>query len=172
LNPGDDTLVVVGEPLRFQATSSDPYPDVFQWSPPTDLSDPGIPNPVGLYGPDVNTITYMVKAADSFGCFGTAVVSVTIAKAHADIYVPNAFTPGRGANTVFRPVCLGISSLDYFMVYNRSGQLVFSSSRIGQGWDGRIQGKLQEAGTYIWMAQATDYAGKVIFKKGTVLLLK
>jgi hypothetical protein len=172
VNPGDDTLVVAGQPLRFLATSTDLYPDAFQWSPPTGLNNTGIADPVGVYGPDVNTVTYMVKATDSIGCFGTGVVTVTIAKAHADIYVPNAFAPGTGANGLFRPVCLGISSLDYFRVYNRSGQQVFSTSQMGQGWDGRIQGKLQGASTYIWMVQGTDYTGRSIFKKGTMVLIR
>jgi hypothetical protein len=172
VSPGNDTLVVVGEPLQFQATSSDIYPDAFQWSPSTDLSNPGVANPVGLYGPDVNSVTYLVKAIDSFGCFATAVVNVTIAKTHADIFVPNAFTPGAGRNSVFRPVCYGISSLEYFRVFNRSGQMVFSTSQMGQGWDGRIGGKLQEANTYIWMVHGTDYTGRSIFKKGTMLLVR
>jgi hypothetical protein len=172
VSAGDDTLVVVSQPLQFQATSTDPNPDVFQWSPSTDLNNPGIANPVGLYGADIDSITYIVKATDSFGCFGVATVTVTIAKTHADIFMPNAFTPGAGVNTIFRPVCFGISSLQYFRVFSRSGQLVYSTSQIGQGWDGRIQGKLQENNTYIWMVHGIDFTGRSIFKKGTVELIR
>ncbi len=172
LDPGNDTLVVVDEPLQFQATSSDPYKDNYQWDPSTDLSDPNTANPIGLYGPEMNTITYQVTATDTFGCYGTASVKVTIAHTMPDIFMPNAFTPGTNSNNVFRPICIGISSLDYFRVFNRWGQLMFSSSQIGQGWDGRIQGKLQESNAYLWIVKGTDYTGRAITKKGTMVLIR
>ena len=172
VNPGNDTLVVVNEPLHFQVTSNDPYKDAYEWSPSTDLSNPSIADPIGLYGPEMRHISYLVKATDSFGCNGTASVSVTIAPTLPDIIVPNAFTPGAGSNGLFRPVCIGISSLDYFQVYNRWGLLLYSTSQIGQGWDGRIGGKLQESNAYMWILKGTDYSGKVISKKGTVVLIR
>jgi gliding motility-associated-like protein len=172
LYQGDDTLVVVDEPLQFRATSSDAYKDNYQWSPSTDLSDPNIADPIGLYGPEVSSITYQLTATDTFGCSGTASIKVTIAHTMPDIFMPNAFTPGVNTNNVFRPICIGISSLDYFRVFNRWGQLVYSSSQIGQGWDGRIQGRLQESNAYLWIVKGTDYTGKVIAKKGTVILIR
>jgi gliding motility-associated-like protein len=172
VDPGNDTLVVLDEPLQFHATSSDPYKDEYQWSPSTDLSNPAIADPIGQYGPEMNTITYLVTATDTFGCYGTASVMVTIAHTLPDIFVPNAFTPAAGTNNLFRPVCMGISSLDYFHVYNRWGQLVFGTSQIGQGWDGRVNGQLQGSNAYLWMLQGKDYTGKVIVKKGTVVLIR
>ncbi len=172
VNPGNDTLVVVNEPMHFQAISSDPYKDEYQWSPATNLSNPDIANPIGLYGSDMSSITYLVTATDTFGCYGTASVKVTIAHTLPDIFVPSAFTPGTNSNSVFRPICMGIASLEYFQVYNRWGQLVYSTSQMGRGWDGRIQGKLQESNVYIWMAKGTDYNGRVILRKGTVALIR
>jgi gliding motility-associated-like protein len=172
VNPGNDTLVVVNQPLQFRVTSNDPYKDEYQWSPSTDLSNPDIADPIGLYGPGENKITYLVKATDTFGCYGTASLNITIAHTVPDIFVPSAFTPGTNSNSVFRPICIGISSLEYFRVYNRWGQLVFSSSQIGQGWDGRVQGKMQESNAYLWILKGTDYIGRVISKKGTVVLIR
>jgi len=169
---GNDTLVVIDQPLHFQAISSDVYNDAYQWTPSTDLSNPDIADPIGLYTSGPANMTYLVKATDTFGCSGTATVKVTIANTLPDIFVPNAFTPGSGSNNLFRPICMGISSLEYFHVYNRWGQLLYSTSQIGQGWDGRIQGKLQESSAYLWMAQGTDYTGRVIAKKGTVILIR
>jgi gliding motility-associated-like protein len=172
VDPGNDTIVVVDQPLHFHATSNDPYKDQYQWTPSTDLTDPGIADPVGVYGAGMNRITYSVSATDSFGCQGTATVNVTIATTLPDIFVPNAFTPGAGSNSLFRPVCIGIASLDYFRVYNRWGQLVYSTSQIGQGWDGRVGGKLQESNAYLWIARGTDYTGRVIARKGTLVLIR
>jgi len=172
VNLGNDTLVVVDQPLQFRATSNDPYKDEYQWSPSTGLSNPDIADPIGMYGSEMNSISYLVKATDTFGCYGTASVKVMIAPTLPDFFVPNAFTPGGNSNSVFRPICIGISSLEYFRVYNRWGQLLFTTSQIGQGWDGRIQGRMQESNAYLWALKGTDYTGRVIFQKGTVLLIR
>jgi gliding motility-associated-like protein len=172
VTPGDDTLVVVGEPLHFHAHSSDIYEDSYQWTPSTDLDNPDTANPVGQYGAETNTITYQVKAMDIFGCYATASVKVTIAPTPPDIFVPNAFTPGASSNNLFRPICIGMSSLEYFRVFNRWGQLLFSTSQMGKGWDGRIQGKLQETNAFLWEAKGTDYIGRTILKRGTVVLIR
>jgi gliding motility-associated-like protein len=172
VNPGNDTLVVVGQPLQFEATSSDKYRNVYQWSPATDLNNPAIPNPVGTYRSEIKDITYQVTATDTFGCYGTAFVTVTVATTSPDIFVPGAFTPEKSSNNVFRPVCMGIASLEYFRVYSRWGQLLYSTSQTGQGWDGRVQGKLQETGAYLWMLKGVDYTGKILIKKGTMVLIR
>jgi gliding motility-associated-like protein len=57
-------------------------------------------------------------------------------------------------------------------VYNRFGQLIFSTTEVGKGWDGKIEGKEQSTATFVWYVQGTDYTGKKIFKKGTSTLIK
>ncbi|HTQ28041.1 MAG TPA: gliding motility-associated C-terminal domain-containing protein, partial [Puia sp.] len=66
----------------------------------------------------------------------------------------------------------GIASMQYFRIYNRWGQLIYSTSRMGEGWDGTLNGKPQDTGSYVWMVQGIDYTGKVIFKKGTMTLIR
>jgi hypothetical protein len=172
VNAGQDTTVVAGEPLQFNATSSDQGPDNFSWVPATELNDPFIPNPVASYTTNDDVISYLVKAVTPFGCSGTATVKVKVFKTRPDIFVPNAFTPGLSVNSVFRPIPVGISSLEYFRVYNRLGQLVFNTSTIGKGWDGTLNGSPQNAGGYVWMVKGTDYQGHVITKKGTMVLVR
>jgi gliding motility-associated-like protein len=67
---------------------------------------------------------------------------------------------------------MGISSLEYFRVYNRWGQLLYSTSKMGQGWDGMIREKPQEPNAYLWVLKGKDYTGRVILKKGTVMLIR
>jgi len=86
--------------------------------------------------------------------------------------VPNAFTPGSGTNNIFRPVCVGIVGLTYFRVYNRWGQLVYETTQIGDGWDGRIDGHLAETGAYVWLVQGKTYLGEVITHRGTMILIR
>lgn len=161
-----DTSVVTGQPLQLHATGGKNY----LWLPDNRwLSDINIPNPVAL--PE-NNIRYIVQATDSFGCKGNDTILVKLFRLAPDLYVPNAFTPnGDGRNDLFRPVLLGIRSLDFFQVYNRFGQLLYSSSNALTGWDGKYGGRLQEPATYTWIAKATDYTGRKIVRKGTVVLM-
>jgi gliding motility-associated-like protein len=75
-------------------------------------------------------------------------------------------------NNVFRPVPVGIAHFQFFRVYNRYGQLVFSTSQSGRGWDGRVNGKIQDPGTFVWAVQGVSYQGKTVFHKGTVVLVR
>lgn len=169
----NDTAVVIGQPLQLNASSSDgPGDDVFQWAPPDGLSDPGIADPVAVFGEGVDSIRYVVTAADSIGCVGQAAMRVTVFRSLPDLFVPNAFSPGGNANRIFRPVPIGISRLVYFRVFNRFGALVYSTSQMGEGWDGTVSGKRQEAGVYVWVAEGETYTGKTIARKGTVVLVR
>jgi gliding motility-associated-like protein len=169
---GNDTSVVVSQPLQLQAVADPADGLVWNWSPALGLSDPGIANPIATPPAGADQVQYMVRATDTAGCFNESSLIVKVFKTDPDIFVPNAFTPGQSANNIFRPIPIGISSLLYFRVYNRWGQLMFSSSRLGDGWDGTLSGKPQETGTYVWMAQAKTYTGKTVSKQGTMVLIR
>ena len=131
-----------------------------------------IPDPVATYNLDDNLIKYTVKATTAFGCSGEGFITVKVFKTKPDIFVPNAFTPGTASNSIFRPIPVGITSIDYFRVYNRLGQMVYNTSAIGKGWDGMLNGMPQGAGGYVWMVKGTDYTGNIITKKGTMVLIR
>jgi len=66
-----------------------------------------------------------------------------------------------------------MKSLDKFRVYNRWGQLMFSTTQTnGHGWDGSFKGAAQATGTYVWEAEGVTYLGKKIKRKGTVILIR
>jgi gliding motility-associated-like protein len=167
-----DTAVVINEPVQFNATSNDGASDIFLWSPSSFLNNANIANPIGIYGGEIDSISYIVTATDSFGCYGQAPVTVKIFKTLPDIFVPNAFTPGQTSNNIFRPIPVGIADFQFFKVYNRWGQLVYSTSQTGVGWNGIYRGKPQDTGTFVWMAQGVSYLGQTIFRKGTVVLIR
>ena len=172
VDAGRDTSVVAGQPLQFNASSSDPGPDTYSWSPIIELNNPLIPDPLATYTMEDNIIRYAVTATTAFGCTGVGYITVKVFKTKPDIFVPNAFSPGGTVNTIFRPIPVGISSLRYFRIYNRLGQLVYNTSAIGSGWDGRLNGSPQGAGGYVWMVQGTDYMGNIITKSGTMVLVR
>ncbi|MFN2438336.1 MAG: gliding motility-associated C-terminal domain-containing protein [Chitinophagaceae bacterium] len=57
-------------------------------------------------------------------------------------------------------------------VYNRWGQLVFTTNTMGKGWDGKIHGIPQPSETYTWILACIDIEGKPIKQSGRSLLIR
>ncbi|MDP4247647.1 MAG: hypothetical protein Q8932_17550, partial [Bacteroidota bacterium] len=55
VSAGNDTAIVMNQPLQLQATANDPR-DVFVWSPALGLSNPDIANPVALLDAETDSI--------------------------------------------------------------------------------------------------------------------
>ena len=167
---GNDTVIIASLPLQLKATGGVNY----QWSPATNLSNPNIAGPVAMLDGNPEYVTYTVTVADQSGCSDTSSITIRVYKTGPDIFVPTGFTPNSdGRNDVFRPIYVGMKEVDYFHVYNRWGNLIYSHNKMdGQGWDGSIRGLKQNTGTFIWMVRATDILGNVHFKKGTVTLIR
>ncbi len=161
-----DTSVVLDQPLLLQATGSINY----LWSPAQWLTNIGIPNPVSLPQSDIE---YIVRVSNNDGCFAYDSIRVHLFKVEPGFYVPTAFSPnGDGKNDIFRPILLGMKSLDLFKVYNRWGQLLYSGTDAERGWDGTFAGKGQDAATYVWYAEGTNYRNIKVKKKGYVVLIR
>lgn len=61
------------------------------------------------------------------------------------------------------------------MIFNRWGELVFSSNETGTGWDGTFNGADCPAGTYVWILKyrCMEYKQEVDNTlKGVVTLLR
>ncbi len=165
---GNDTLIVAGQPLQLNASGGTTY----SWSPNTFLNNTLMANPVSLPNASIDSITYLVRVSNG-ACFANDSIKVTVFKTAADIFVPSAFTPnGDGNNDLLRPIPVGIKNLETFKVYNRWGQLVFSTHVFGQGWNGMINGIPQQSGAFVYLAIGTSYLDKKIVRKGTVLLVR
>lgn len=162
---GNDTVAAIGQPIRLQASGG----DFFTWTPASGLNDPNIPDPVAIIQ---NDATYVVTAGSAAGCPTTDTVFIKAYKG-PEFYVPNAFTPnGDSKNDVFRFVAAGMTVIHYFKVFNRYGQLVYSSTDPSSGWNGNLKGKPQTTGAYMWMIGGQDYRGNHITRKGTVTLIR
>jgi len=162
---GKDTLAAQGEPFSLNGSGG----ILYSWSPAAGLSDPMIPNPSAILQKDA---TFILTAYTPAGCASSDTVNIQVYKGPT-FYVPNAFTPnGDGKNDRLRCIAIGISKTDFFNVYNRYGQLIFSSTSYQPGWDGTVGGIKQASGTYVWMVKGKDATGKIHFKKGTVTLIR
>ena len=162
---GNDTSIVVGQPLKLHGSGA----PSFLWYPNYGLDRNDIQDPTAMI---TENQTYMMKTFTEEGCFAFDTIHIKVFTTAPDIFVPNAFTPGGTTNNIFRPIPVGISKIEFFRVYNRNGMLVYNTSQIGIGWDGNLNGKPQPVGGYVWMVQGTDYTGKLVSKKGTVVLIR
>lgn len=164
-----DTIGYPGQQIQLLATSAG---ITYIWSPGIRLSNTNIPNPIATVGNIEQDITYEVVGTTAEGCKGEGYVHIKVAKG-PDIYVPTAFTPNHdGKNDKFTPRPVGIKQYNYFKVFNRWGQVIFSSTRQMDGWDGTIAGREQPAGVYVWVIEGIAFDNRVITKKGTVTLIR
>jgi gliding motility-associated-like protein len=90
-----------------------------------------------------------------------------------EVFVPSAFTPNNdNHNDYFILPSLNKNRLVRLSVYNRWGQMVFSTTDQRKGWDGKKMNALQPAGTYIYSLEMETLDGKRIHKNGTFILIR
>ncbi len=174
VNAGRDTSIVRNQPLQlFANTNGVPANTNYLWTPNIGLSSDTIFNPIAILNITADSIKYKVRVTRPEGCFGEDEIVVRIFRTEPDIFVPTAFTPNKdGKNDVLKPIAVGITQLNFFRIYNRWGQLIFETKELEKGWDGTINGVPQASGTFVFVAQGVDYTGKVIFRKGTCVLIR
>lgn len=106
------------------------------------------------------------------GCTITDDIAVNIHPCNQVIYFPGAFSPnGDGRNDQFKPISTMPPSRYELSIYNRLGQLVFHTKNINHSWDGKINGKLQATGLFVWVCRYSFPGAKTAQQKGTVYLV-
>lgn len=161
-----DQTITVGQSVIL---STNEPADSFLWSPDTWLSNSNIRNPVAT---PLEDIVYKVTASNNEGCKGEDSVRITVLQ-YDDIYIPTGFTPNDdGKNDILKPFYHGQVVLKEFSIYSRWGQQVFSTSLRNAGWNGKVKGKLQQAGVYVWFIKAIGKSGETIERKGTFVLIR
>jgi gliding motility-associated-like protein len=167
---GNDTLAVENEALQLNALDLNNNTAVnWLWSPADGLSNAIIPNPVFTSATDKS---YLLTAVTPDGCEARDSIYIKVYK-YADIFVATGFSPnGDGKNEVLKAVPVGIKQFKKFSVYNRWGQIVFTTSNAAKGWDGKIGGQLQNTAVFVWIASGVDYKGRYIERKGTSVLIR
>jgi large repetitive protein len=173
-NPSSASLL---EPtINFTNTSTNASSYVWDFG---DYSYPNtnssyVMSPNHLYN-NVGQYQIYLVAINSHDCKDTATATIEITP-DMGVYIPNAFTPdGNGRNDVFMPYGYGINEDKYKMeVFDRWGELIFSSSTFRKGWDGTVKGTSQIAqdGVYIYKIMITDLENNKKNYVGHVTLIK
>jgi gliding motility-associated-like protein len=120
-----------------------------------------------------NPGTYWLTVTDKYLCKNTDTVIVYTKKCLEGFYIPTAFTPNQdGLNDIFKPIIGGNLKAYRFTIYDRWGNLVFTTTDIRTGWDGRIKNLLYDSGIFIWTCAFELEGYQSNFKKGTVTLIR
>ena len=160
---GNDTVLCYGEPL----VKAFPYPNhTFLWNTGETDSVKTITEQ-GYYG-----VTIWTPAnCESYGEFD-------VTNCDAQIFVPNAFTPGNfdNLNNTFKIEGLQLKKF-HIVIYDRWGGLVFESRDINISWDGSINGSPAAPGIYsykIWYntGLSSGSENQSIVKVGVVNLIR
>ena len=159
---------------------------------PTSYYNPTSENVIDYtYGCEPGIYTVQLIAYNQGICPDTAWQQIAIRDVLI-VYVPNTFTPnGDGINDIFIPVITHYDELAYysFEIYDRWGEVIFSTDNSEQGWDG-IAGrpwpfmegtqsppnKLDQSpqdGTYTWTLKARlKNSSDFINERGHVNILR
>lgn len=120
---------------------------------------------------DPGTYYITLVAIDEKGCTDTIVKPIGIEEEWY-IYVPNTFTPdGDRHNNDFRITTVGIKQLE-IAVFNRWGEVVFTSNELDFIWDGTYLGTYINDGTYTWKIRFLTNSGRDRTITGHVNMLK
>jgi gliding motility-associated-like protein len=156
-----DTVVCIGNKLNIDAAT--PSATTYRWS---------------------DGLIYSYRTVDKPGDFIVRAYnacsndqrqfSVSFEECPCEVFIPSAFTPNNdGRNDNFRPVTQ-CNAMEYeFKVFNRYGNIVFSSREPNKGWNGKDKGNFINPGVYIWMVQFRNPNNKsLIQRRGTVTLIR
>ena len=113
---------------------------------------------------------YSLTATNKCGSFTDEVI---ITRGLCKLAMPNAFTPNSdGKNDVLR--ISNASQIKSFSlnIFNRWGQLIFTTTDPYKGWDGKFNSVLQPEGNYMWSISLVDNEGNKVQAKGQVLLIR
>ena len=164
--------------VQFQDTSS---ADVvyFDWtfydSTNTIIGSDYVQNPIFNFSGTVEQ-QYQIQlyVENQNGCSDT-VFGTQIVEGEYAFFLPNSFTPnGDGLNDSFFPVGDKVSIENYsFKIFNRWGELVFSTNDFNEKWDGTYQNNPLSSDVYIWKIELVDSSsGEEKTLEGYVLLYK
>jgi gliding motility-associated-like protein len=168
LYPNLDTLLVSKFDKRYTS---------YKWSPSTFLSDPTIPRPVFNGN---KSILYTLTRTDTVSTCNIYDEYDVIVSPDIYLNIPNAFTPNYdGLNDILKiEYGAGIQSFKGLKIFNRWGKMVFFSTDINKGWDGRdLGGVMQEMDAYSYLVEYSykDFLTNQlseIKKTGSVLLMR
>lgn len=172
---GPDQIFSTGTLLPLNSVVTNGPVRKWTWSPAADLDCAGCAIPVAHIKKD---ITYTVEIKSAYGCSASDSIHIKVFCESAQVFVPNAFSPdGDGVNDVLMVRAKGIAMVKSFRVFNRWGQIVFERNNfqpneLTYGWDGKVGGRPEPPGVYVYTAEVLCENGVPYTYKGNTTILK
>ncbi len=143
----------------------------YAWTPGTGLN---ATNSASVRATPQDTTIYKVVVSKK-GCKEEKTIRINVDNVNCgepNIFVPNAFTPNNdGNNDVLKVRGRWISKLQ-FVVYNRWGQEMFTTTDLNNGWNGVFKGNEVAPDVYNYFLQVTCLDNKIFTKRGNTSLIK
>jgi gliding motility-associated-like protein len=126
--------------------------------------DPNINSATYLWQDNSTDSIYIVNASGIYWvevlkgyCSVNDTIIFTADNCEVNIEMPNIFTPNNdGFNDLFLPLKAENIDLYELFIFNRWGKLIYKSSDIINGWDGKYKGKYCTDGVYFWIINYSD----------------
>lgn len=163
-------LPMVGEMINLIYTGSPVV--TYNWIDDKDVLFSNLVNPVFTIQNQNFTSIYLY-VQNQYGCIDSISKNI-ITSDKVNIWVPNSFTPNEdGMNDVFKLETATDLDVFNFYIYNRWGQLIFESTNINYGWDGKYMNEYVKPDVYIWTLIYSGKNSKVSQRKeGTVNVIR
>jgi len=166
VSAGQDQEVIIGESVTLHGVASGSNYQI-AWSPSAGLSDSTILEPKAT--PKVDTHYKLTITQTTGGIVCPVTDSVWVRLLHLPV-IPNTFTPnGDGFNDTWEIKYLDKYPNSTVKVYNRSGELVYSSSGYAIPWDGTYKNTPLAVGTYFYII---DPSHNLLIMTGSVNLIR
>ncbi|WP_235010060.1 PKD domain-containing protein [Algoriphagus boritolerans] len=127
-------------------------------------------NPVHVFGKKGDFNVSLV-ITDEYGCQQTISKAVSITRSYR-LMIPTGFTPGEGENGTFLPKQKGLVSLE-LLIFNIWGEMIFRTEDLEtEGWDGTLNGKLLDAGLFVYRVNGVTTEGEKVKESGKFRLIR
>ncbi len=172
-----ETTTILDPQINFINQSSGAISYAWNFGDPTVLASENTSTLVNPEHSYLSAGTFLVQliAVSNQGCKDTTYKPITVDPDFV-IYVPNAFSPnGDITNETFFPKAIGIDESKYTLyIFDRWGELIFTSNNFAQGWDGTAKGgtTIVQEDVYVWKIIAYDLKNNKHNLTGHVTVVK
>ncbi|MBK5284887.1 MAG: gliding motility-associated C-terminal domain-containing protein [Bacteroidia bacterium] len=121
------------------------------------------------HNPGNYVITLYVS--NNLGCKDTAVSSIRV-RLHENLFIPNAFSPNFDEKNDYFSVTADNMKNFNIIIFNRWGQIIYTSDDKNFHWDGTYNGSRVQQGIYGYIITAKGYTGDEKTINGTLTLVR
>jgi gliding motility-associated-like protein len=162
-----DTILGVNETAVLEILGGDTY----SWTPSTGLN---CDDCFSVIASPSSSTTYTVTGTDSSGCPYIRVINVLIDIVCSELFVPDIFSPNGQGNAENEKLCVYSNCIKSMNlgIYNRWGELIFSTDNQNDCWDGTNKGVPAMTGVYSYRLFVEQFDGEKIERAGNITLTR